>query len=91
MGVPRILLDQVDKQVAQGERTVLQRHFEAEVGLLESVEPFVGLGGSALPYPLNGRSPARPQVKVSQRMATVAPAAAGNRTAPVLLFMETNR
>jgi hypothetical protein len=54
VSVPRILLDHVDKQVAQGERTVLQRYFTAEVDLLESVEPFVGFGGSALPNPLNG-------------------------------------
>ena len=47
-GVPRILLDHVDEHVARGDGAAAGRHLAAQVGLLEGVEPFVGLGDFGL-------------------------------------------
>ena len=48
-GVPRILLDHVDENVAHGDGAVVERHLPAEIGLFEGVEPFVGLANLGSP------------------------------------------
>src|SRR6476646_6658121 len=48
-GMPRILLDHVDKYIARGDGATVDRNLATQVGFLDGVEPFVSLGDLGLP------------------------------------------